>query len=97
MSTVSRLYSCLANGSADEFQKGEHLFKAKAVKDALQIGESCTTISLHDHDDELSVSSSLLPITLFLIMLTKLRPITKLYLFRACSLWDVFGEIFKSR
>ena len=33
-----RLYSCLANGSADEFQKGEHLFKAKAVKDALQIG-----------------------------------------------------------
>ena len=34
-----RLYSCLANGSADEFQKGEHLFKAKAVKDALQIGK----------------------------------------------------------
>ena len=33
-----RLYSCLANGSADEFQKGDHLFKAKAVKDALQIG-----------------------------------------------------------
>ena len=34
-----RLYSCLANGSADEFQKGEHLFKARAVKDALQIGK----------------------------------------------------------
>lgn len=33
-----RLYSCLANGSADEFQKGEHLYKFKAVKDALQIG-----------------------------------------------------------
>lgn len=33
-----RLYSCLANGSADEFQKGEHLYKAKAVRDALQIG-----------------------------------------------------------
>ncbi|XP_013381125.1 zinc finger SWIM domain-containing protein 8 [Lingula anatina] len=33
-----RLYSCLANGSADEFQKGDHLYKAKAVKDALQIG-----------------------------------------------------------
>lgn len=33
-----RLYSCLANGSADEFQRGEHLFKARAVKDLLQIG-----------------------------------------------------------
>lgn len=33
-----RLYSCLANGSADEFLRGEHLFKAKAVKDPLQIG-----------------------------------------------------------
>ncbi|XP_064602732.1 zinc finger SWIM domain-containing protein 8-like isoform X2 [Liolophura sinensis] len=33
-----RLYSCLANGSADEFQKGEHLYKAKCVRDALQIG-----------------------------------------------------------
>lgn len=33
-----RLYSCLANGSADEFQKGDHLFKGKAVKEALQIG-----------------------------------------------------------
>ncbi|XP_076368727.1 zinc finger SWIM domain-containing protein 8-like [Tachypleus tridentatus] len=33
-----RLYSCLANGSADEFQRGEHLFKARAVKELLQIG-----------------------------------------------------------
>ncbi|CAG4916207.1 unnamed protein product [Colias eurytheme] len=33
-----RLYSCLANGSADEFQRGEHLFRDKAVKDVLQIG-----------------------------------------------------------
>lgn len=33
-----RLYSCLANGSADEFQKGDHLYKNKAVKDTLQIG-----------------------------------------------------------
>ena len=24
-----RLYSCLANGSADEFVKGEHMFKGK--------------------------------------------------------------------
>ena len=34
-----RLYSCLANGSAEEFQKGDHLYKAKAVKNALQIGK----------------------------------------------------------
>jgi hypothetical protein len=34
-----RLYSCLANGSADEFQRGDSLFKAKHVKEALQIGE----------------------------------------------------------
>ena len=33
-----RLYSCLANGSADEFVRGENLLKAKAVKDMLQIG-----------------------------------------------------------
>ncbi|XP_054168196.1 zinc finger SWIM domain-containing protein 8-like [Oppia nitens] len=33
-----RLYSCLANGSADEFQRGENLLKAKAVKELLQIG-----------------------------------------------------------
>ena len=32
-----RLYSCLANGSADEFVKGEHMLKSKAVKDPLQI------------------------------------------------------------
>ena len=33
-----RLYSCLANGSADEFVKGEHMLKIKAVKEPLQIG-----------------------------------------------------------
>lgn len=33
-----RLYSCLANGSADEFQRGENLFRTRCVKDALQIG-----------------------------------------------------------
>ena len=33
-----RLYSCLANGSADEFNKGDHIFKTKAVRDPLQIG-----------------------------------------------------------
>lgn len=36
-----RLYSCLANGSADEFQRGEHLFRDRAVKDVLQIGKCC--------------------------------------------------------
>uniref|UniRef100_A0A182LRB1 SWIM-type domain-containing protein n=1 Tax=Anopheles culicifacies TaxID=139723 RepID=A0A182LRB1_9DIPT len=33
-----RLYSCLANSSADEFHRGELLFKNRAVKDPLQIG-----------------------------------------------------------
>lgn len=35
-----RLYSCLANGSADEFLRGEHIFKTRGVKDPLQIGNS---------------------------------------------------------
>ena len=35
-----RLYSCLANGSPEEFNKGEALFKNGSVKDALQIGEA---------------------------------------------------------
>lgn len=35
-----RLYSCLANGSADEFQRGDQLFRMRAVKDPLQIGKS---------------------------------------------------------
>lgn len=33
-----RLYSCLANGNAEEFQKGDQLFRNKAVHDPLQIG-----------------------------------------------------------
>lgn len=33
-----RLYSCLANSSADEFHRGDQLFKNRAVKDPLQIG-----------------------------------------------------------
>ncbi|XP_067937887.1 zinc finger SWIM domain-containing protein 8-like [Watersipora subatra] len=33
-----RLYSCLANGSPEEYAKGEALHKAEAVKDAIQIG-----------------------------------------------------------
>lgn len=33
-----RLYSCLANGSADEFLRGENLFRDRTVKDPLQIG-----------------------------------------------------------
>ncbi|XP_058063345.1 zinc finger SWIM domain-containing protein 8 homolog [Anopheles bellator] len=33
-----RLYSCLANSSADEFHRGEQLFKNRAVKEPLQIG-----------------------------------------------------------
>lgn len=34
-----RLYSCLANGSAEEFMKGERLFKNDSVSDILQIGK----------------------------------------------------------
>ena len=34
----ARLYSCLANGSAEEFQKGENLYRSKTVKDPVQIG-----------------------------------------------------------
>ncbi|XP_030746209.1 zinc finger SWIM domain-containing protein 8 isoform X2 [Sitophilus oryzae] len=33
-----RLYSCLANGSADEFSRGENLHRNHMVKDPLQIG-----------------------------------------------------------
>jgi len=33
-----RLYSCLANGSAEEFGKGERLFRTDSVGDILQIG-----------------------------------------------------------
>ncbi|XP_046360327.1 zinc finger SWIM domain-containing protein 8 homolog isoform X2 [Haliotis rufescens] len=42
-----RLYSCLANGSADEFTKGEHLYKSKAVRDALQIGFHLSATVIH--------------------------------------------------
>lgn len=34
-----RLYSCLANGSADEFTRGENLYRNHFVKDPLQIGK----------------------------------------------------------
>lgn len=34
-----RLYSCLANGSADEFQKGETLYRCRSVQSPLQIGK----------------------------------------------------------
>ncbi|KAH0817798.1 hypothetical protein GEV33_004993 [Tenebrio molitor] len=34
-----RLYSCLANGAADEFTRGEHLVRNNMVKDPLQIEE----------------------------------------------------------
>ncbi|GLD65199.1 zinc finger SWIM domain-containing protein 8, partial [Lates japonicus] len=35
---IPLLYSCLANGSPDEFQRGEQLYRIRAVKDPLQIG-----------------------------------------------------------
>lgn len=49
-----RLYSCLANGSADEFQKGEHLYKTKSVKEVLQIGKMNTS-ALHFVWNEISM------------------------------------------
>lgn len=33
-----RLYSCLANSSADEFHRGDQLYRNRAVKEPLQIG-----------------------------------------------------------
>uniref|UniRef100_F1KPY7 Zinc finger SWIM domain-containing protein n=1 Tax=Ascaris suum TaxID=6253 RepID=F1KPY7_ASCSU len=33
-----RLYSCLANGNADEFGRGEYLYQSDAVHDVFQIG-----------------------------------------------------------
>lgn len=44
------MYSCLANGSSDEFQKGEHLYKIKAVKEALQIGKNKNFFLLKNKD-----------------------------------------------
>lgn len=41
-----RLYSCLANGSADEFQRGEHLFRSRSVKEPLQIGQFLSKFTL---------------------------------------------------
>jgi len=37
-----RLYSCLANGSADEFLRGENLYRSKSIKEPLQIGKIFT-------------------------------------------------------
>lgn len=34
-----RLYSCLANGNAEEFSRGDSLYKQKCVRDLLQIGD----------------------------------------------------------
>jgi hypothetical protein len=31
------LYSCLAHGNAEEFQRGEILYRTHAVKDVLQV------------------------------------------------------------
>lgn len=42
-----RLYSCLANSSADEFNRGDQLFRLRAVKDPLQIGKLTIYISMY--------------------------------------------------
>lgn len=45
-----RLYSCLANSSADEFHRGDQLFKNRLVKDSLQIGQLFTVLSLSNSE-----------------------------------------------
>ncbi|KAG4075704.1 hypothetical protein HA402_003529 [Bradysia odoriphaga] len=42
-----RLYSCLANSSADEFHRGDQLFKNRLVKDSLQIGFHLSATVVH--------------------------------------------------
>ena len=52
LSSFYRLYSCLANGSPDEFQRGEQLYRIRAVKDPLQIGElSCRSYHTENQED----------------------------------------------
>ena len=58
---LCRLYSCLANGSPDEYQKGEHMVKNKAVKDALQIGKE-KTVQLNHRISSFSASIFRFPI-----------------------------------
>lgn len=61
-----RLYSCLANGSADEFSRGEHLFRDRAVKDVLQIGEiSVFFLSFYYHTDILNTEVTLGPLSIW--------------------------------
>jgi hypothetical protein len=43
-----RLYSCLANGSADEFLRGENLYRSKSIKEPLQIGKIYRATFLRD-------------------------------------------------
>jgi len=45
-----RLYSCLANGSAEEFQKGEKLFRNDSVSDILQIGKLTIILTMLQKD-----------------------------------------------
>lgn len=35
---INSNFSCLANGNADEFDRGEYLYQANAVHDVFQIG-----------------------------------------------------------
>lgn len=52
-----RLYSCLANSSADEFHRGELLFKTKCVKDPLQIGfHLSATVNIHQPRNQFNVA-----------------------------------------
>ena len=54
-----RLYSCLANGAADEFNKGENLYKSRAVKEPLQIGNYSGAAASCSYSKSSSLSLSL--------------------------------------
>ncbi|KAK6752042.1 hypothetical protein RB195_003456 [Necator americanus] len=46
-----RLYSCLANGNADEFNNGDSLYQTGAVRDVVQIGYLLSAVVCATHQD----------------------------------------------
>lgn len=46
-----RLYSCLANGNADEFNHGDSLYQVGAVRDVVQIGYLLSATVCASHQD----------------------------------------------
>ncbi|KAJ1348091.1 hypothetical protein KIN20_003317 [Parelaphostrongylus tenuis] len=46
-----RLYSCLANGNADEFNHGDRLYQTGAVRDVVQIGYLLSAVVFASHQE----------------------------------------------